>query len=160
MTTRRTLLVGLGSVVPLSGPQAGLGQVMREAASLGGNPVGPGADLEVLDSGSTEESAIAAARLATGRGARMLVGPVFSAQARAVAAEVGRTVPVVTLSNDTSIAGRNLFVFGIAPLQAARNMFGFASGRGIRRLAVVVPSGEFGQRSAAAAEAAQLTTAG
>ena len=140
-------------LLPLSGSRASLGAVLRAAAALGGNPVGPGAEVEVLDAGDSEEQAVAAARAALDAGANMLLGPLFSGQARAVAAAAGRT-PVVSLSNDAAIAGGNLWVFGITPLQSARNVFGFAAGRGIRRLAVVVPPGELGQRSAAAAQTA------
>ncbi|WP_176559404.1 penicillin-binding protein activator [Rubellimicrobium roseum] len=140
-------------LAPLSGPSAALGQVMREAASLGGNPVGPMAEVEVLDAGTTDESAVAAARTALANGARMLIGPLFSGQSRAVAAAVGRDVPVVSLSNDSAIAGGNLFVFGLAPVQSAQAVLGFAAARGLRRVAVVVPPGEFGARSAAAAQA-------
>lgn len=140
-------------LAPVSGPSASLGQLMQQAAGLGGNPVGPAAEVEVLDAGTTEESAVAAARAAVDGGARMLLGPLFSGQSRAVAEAVGRGVPVVSLSNDSAIAGGNLFVFGITPLQSARAVLGFAAARGLRRVAVVVPPGEFGARSAQAAQA-------
>ena len=141
-------------LAPLSGAQAPLGQIMLGAASLGGNPTGPSAEVEVRDAGDTEESAVAAAQSAVGAGAKMLLGPLFSGQARAVAAAVGREVPVVTLSNDSTLAGGNLFVFGVTPLQSALAVFGFAAGRGLRRIAIVVPPGEFGARSIAAAQVA------
>lgn len=140
-------------LAPLSGPSAAVGQIMREAASLGGNSLGPSAEVEVLDAGATDASAVSAAQAAVGNGARMLIGPLFSSQSLAVAAAVGRGVPVVSLSNDSAIAGGNLFVFGITPLQSARAVLGFAASRGLRRVAVVVPPGEFGARSVEAAQA-------
>ena len=140
-------------LAPLSGPSSDLGGILRDAASLGGNPTGPSAEVEVLDAGPTEETAIAAARLAVDSGARMLLGPLFSGQSRAVADAVGRDVPVVSLSNDDAIAGGNLFVFGITPAQSARSVLGFAASRGLRRVAIVVPPGEFGARSVRAAQA-------
>ena len=139
-------------LAPLSGPRSALGQIMLEAASLGGNPTGPTAEVEVRDAGETEESAVAAAQAAVAAGARMLLGPLFSGQSRAVAQAVGGGVPVVALTNDDAIAGGNLFVFGITPRQSARAVLGFASGRGVRRIAVVVPPGEFGARHMAAAQ--------
>ena len=131
-------------LAPLSGPQSAVGQMMRAAASLGGNDIGPGAEVAVYDSGGTEEEAVTAARAAVAGGARMLLGPLLSGQSRAVAAAVGR-VPVVALTNDSRVAGGNLFVFGITPLQSARAVIGFAATRGKRRIGVVVPSTEFGQ---------------
>lgn len=138
-------------LAPLSGPQADLGRTMLAAASLGGNPTGSGAEVEVIDAGTTDESAVAAAQGALANGARMLLGPLFSGQSRAVAAVAGR-VPVVSLSNDSAIAGGNLWVFGVTPQQSARAILGFAATRGLRTVAVVVPPGEFGARHLAAAQ--------
>ncbi|WP_272911378.1 penicillin-binding protein activator [Loktanella sp. M215] len=139
-------------LAPLSGPQSSVGQMMRAAASLGGNDIGPGAEVAVYDSGGSEEQAVAAAQAAVAGGAQMLLGPLLSGQSRAVAAAVGR-VPVVALTNDSTVAGGNLFVFGITPLQSARAVIGFAATRGKRRVGVVVPSTAFGQLHAAAAAA-------
>ncbi len=138
-------------LAPLTGPSASVGQIMREAASLGGTPTGPTAEVDVRDSGETDESAVAAAEAAVAAGAKMIIGPLFSSQCRAVGAAVGRSVPVVALSNDTSLAGGNVFVFGITPTQSAMSILGFAAARGLRRIGMVVAPGEFGERSIAAA---------
>lgn len=142
-----------GLLAPLSGPQSAIGQIMRAAASLGGNDIGPGAEVAVYDSGGTEATALAAANAAVADGAQMLLGPLLSGQSRAVGAAVGR-VPVVALTNDSSVAGGNLFVFGVTPLQSARAVIGFAAARGKRRIGVVIPTSPFGQLHAAAAQTA------
>ena len=126
---------------------------MQAAASLGGPISGPSAEVEVRDSGTTDETAVAAARAAVDGGAKMILGPLFSSQCRAVAAAVGRGIPVIALSNDSDIAGGNLFVFGITALQSAKTVIGFAAGRGVRRIGIVVPPGEYGARSIAAVTA-------
>ncbi|WP_341212345.1 penicillin-binding protein activator [uncultured Limimaricola sp.] len=141
-------------LAPLSGPQASIGQIMREAASLGGAVGGAQAEIDLRDAGTTDESAVAAALQAVEAGAKMLLGPLFSGQSRAVAQAVGRNVPVVSFSNDSAIAGGNLYVYGVTPLQSAKSVMGFAAARGLRRIAVVAPPGEFGTRSIAAAQAA------
>jgi ABC-type branched-subunit amino acid transport system substrate-binding protein len=124
---------------------------MLAAASLGGNSTAPGAEVAVVDAGDSDASAVAAAKAAQAGGARMILGPMFSGQSRAVAAAVD--VPVVSLSNDSSIAGGNLFVFGITPQQSAKSILGFAASRGKRSVATVVPPGTFGALSATAAQA-------
>jgi branched-chain amino acid transport system substrate-binding protein len=83
----------------------------------------------------------------------MLLGPLFADQSRAVAGAAGRDRPVLSLSNDDSIAGGNLFVFGITPLQSARAVLTLAVARGHRRVVALVPSGPFGERHAAAVAA-------
>ncbi|KZY05812.1 hypothetical protein A3728_16295 [Sulfitobacter sp. HI0040] len=138
-------------LAPLSGPRASIGQIMAATASLGGIPIDQSAEVMVLDAGDSSASAVAAARQAKAAGAQMILGPLFSGQSKAVAATVGRGVPVVTLSNDSSIAGENLFVFGVTPQQSARAVIGFAATRGKRNITTVVPPGAFGTLSAAAA---------
>lgn len=125
---------------------------MTAAASLGGNPTGAGAEVAIVDAGDDDANAVAAANAAVAGGAKMILGPLFSGQSRAVAAAVGGDIPVVSLSNDSSIAGGNLFVFGITPQQSAKSILGFAATRGKRNIAVVVPPGAFGALSGAAAQ--------
>ncbi|QFT58115.1 Penicillin-binding protein activator LpoA [Sulfitobacter sp. THAF37] len=139
-------------LAPLSGSRASIGQIMAATASLGGQPTNLGAEVAVVDAGDDAATAVTAATTAVASGAKMILGPLFSAQARAVAAAVGRNVPVVSLSNDSSIAGGNLFVFGLTPQQSARAVIGFAATRGKRNIAVVVPPGAFGQLAASAAQ--------
>ena len=131
---------------------------MLAAASLGGNATGPGAEVEVVDAGDSPETAVAAAQKAMDGGAKMLLGPLFSGQSRAVAEAVGRGTPVVSLSNDSSIAGDNLFVFGITPQQSAKSILGFAATRGKRNVVTVVPPGPFGALSAQAAQSVVAAT--
>lgn len=135
-------------LLPLTGPRADLGQILREAASLGGTNIGASAEIEILDAGATPESAVRAAEAAVAAGARMLIGPLFSDQARAVAAAVPREVPVVALSNDDTLADAGIFVYGVTPLHSARAVMGYARSRGVADIAVAVPPGAFGERSA------------
>ena len=134
-------------LLPLSGSSEELGQRLRIAATLGG---GPGIGIEILDSGSTAETAAAAAQAAEAAGAQVIVGPVFSAQTEAVAQAV--RVPVVSLSNNAALAGRQTFVFGVTPAQSAQAILSIAAQRGLADVATVVPPGAFGEQSAAASE--------
>jgi hypothetical protein len=134
-------------LLPLSGASAELGQTLQSAATLGG---GPGIGIEIIDSGSTAETALAAAQSAIAAGAKMIVGPVFSAQADAVGKAV--RVPVVTLSNNEALAGGGTYVFGVTPAQSAQAILSIAAQRNLRDVAVVVPTGAFGTQSAAAAQ--------
>ena len=77
-------------LTPLTGPRASIGQIMAAAASLGGNPTGPEAEVAVIDAGDSDATAVAAAQTAVAGGAKMLLGPLFSGQSRAVADAVGR----------------------------------------------------------------------
>ncbi|WP_407492961.1 penicillin-binding protein activator [Pseudooceanicola sp. MF1-13] len=134
-------------LLPLSGSAADLGQLLKASATLGG---GPGIGIDIYDSGSEPQSAAAAAQTALDAGAQVLVGPVFSAQAEAVAKVAPRSVPVVTLSNNVALAGSGVFVFGITAVHSARAVLSLAAQRGLRDLAIVVPPGDFGSQAIAA----------
>lgn len=133
-------------MLPLSGASAELGQTLQGAATLGG---GPGIGIEIVDSGSTPETAVAAAKRAVDGGAEMIVGPVFGAQASAVGTAV--RVPVVTLSNDEGLAGGGTYVFGVTAAQSAQAILSIAAQRNLRTIVTVVPPGAFGAQSAQAA---------
>ena len=133
-------------LLPLTGEQAQFGKRLEAAVRLGG---GPGIGIEIRDSGSSPDTAVIAAKAAEAAGANILIGPVFSAQTKTVAAAVN--IPIVTLSNDTTLAGRNTFVFGVTPAQSARAVFALAAQRNIREIALVAPPGPLGARSAAEA---------
>lgn len=138
-------------LAPVSGRAPQLGQIMRNAATLGGNTLSDTGEMAFFDSGDTPEAAAIAARLAVAAGARMIVGPLFGAQVAAVSQVVGPNVPVLTLSNNISVAGGGVFVLGVTPEQSARAVLTFAARRGLNTVGVIVPSGEFGSRSAEAA---------
>lgn len=78
-------------LLPLTGPNAALGADLRSAASLGGTTLGLDAEIEILASGDTEETAVAAARAGLAAGAQMILGPVFGPQAIAVAGAAERS---------------------------------------------------------------------
>lgn len=138
-------------LAPVSGRSPQLGQIMRNAATLGGNTLSDTGEMAFFDSGDTPETAATAARLAVAAGARMIVGPLFGAQVAAVAQAVGSDVAVLTLSNDVNVAGGGVFVLGVTPEQSARAVLTFAARRGLNTVGVVVLTGAFGARSAEAA---------
>lgn len=173
-TTRREVLVGLAAsgalagcgrqglapsaqvgraafLAPLTGRAAPLGQAMRIAAGLGGPGLGASAEVEILDSGDSPESAARAARAAVDAGAKLIIGPLFRDQTPAVV-KASRNVPVISLSNDTDLAKRGAWVFGLTPEQSAQAILGYAASQRARRIVVVVPEGPLGARSVKAAK--------
>lgn len=139
--------------MPLSGDQAQLGRNLSRAARLAAPDPQNDPEFDFADSGAVIDSAVRAARAAVAGGAKMLLGPLFGTQAAAVAAAVGRDVPVVTFSNDASLAGPGLFVYGVTPAQSARAVLGYAAARGKRRVTVIAPPGALGAQAASAAQA-------
>ena len=133
-------------LLPLTGRDAQLGQQLLEAAELG---LFDAADerftLLPVDTGGTPAGAVEAAEKAIGQGARLILGPLFGAEAAAVgpiAKAAG--INVVTFSNDQSVAGDNVFVFGFLPRPQVERAVTYAASKGSKRFAVLAPRGGFG----------------
>ena len=59
-------------------------------------------------------------------------------------------MPVITFSNDVSVAGGGTFLLGYAPQQSIGRVVAYAAGRGIREFGGLVPNGLYGERASTA----------
>ena len=145
--------VGAGKaalLLPLTGANAAIGKNMANAASLAVLGRDAAAQPPVFDTGDTAEGAAAAAVAALARGARLLMGPLRADQTPAVLAVAGQ-VPVVTFSNDETMADAGAFVMGVTPAQSVSAMFSYARAQGLSRIAVVAKPGALADATEAAA---------
>lgn len=111
--------------------------------------------LKVYDSRGDAAGAAEAASHAVRDGAALVLGPLLASSAEAaapVAAQAG--LNVIAFSNDTSVAGGNLWVLGQTPDDEMRRIFAFAGSRGYDAVAVAHPDNRYGQQVASAAPAA------
>ncbi|MEM8631287.1 MAG: penicillin-binding protein activator [Pseudomonadota bacterium] len=111
-------------------------------ADLGGVQI----DLRVYstagDPGRAQEAAVAA----VDDGARIILGPVFAQAANAAGAAVsGQGVNVLSFSNNTDIAGGNVFVLGSTFQNTANRLVSYANGQGRGNIAVAYASDTVGQ---------------
>jgi branched-chain amino acid transport system substrate-binding protein len=139
-------------LLPLTGDLAALGQNMARAASLVTQSTPAGSAPPVYDTLDTAEGAAQAALQAIGNGAKILLGPMRADQTPAVLAVAGN-VPVITFSNDDTLAAQGAFVMGITPAQSVATMFSYARAQGITRIAVVTRDTPLGLATASAARA-------
>lgn len=136
-------------LVPLTGANAGVGQSIANAANLA-----------VLDTGGkriritiydTATGAASAAQRAIADGARVILGPLLADDAKLIAPYAQRArVPLVSFSNDTSIAGNGTFVMGYTPAQSIDRVVRFARSKGMSKFAGLTPSGVYGERASTA----------
>lgn len=138
-----------GLLLPLSGKDAALGRDLLDAAQLALFDR-PNADLVLLprDAGSTPEAARGAAREVLEAGAELLLGPLLSGAAAAVAPvarERGRVI--LSFSNDASIASRDLFVLGWRPEEQVERILRHALDQGWKRLGLLAPADGYGRRA-------------
>ena len=123
-------------LLPLTGALAAIGQNMARAASLVTQSSPAGSAPPVYDTLDTADGAAQAALQAITNGAKILLGPMRADQTPAVLAVAGN-IPVITFSNDDTLAAQGTFVMGITPAQSVATMFSYARAQGITRIAVV-----------------------
>ena len=98
-----------------------------------------------------DDHAAAAAQRAIADGNKLILGPLLAEDARAVGPIARRAgVPVITFSNDVSVAGGGTFLLGYAPQQSIGRVVAYAAGRGIRDFGALVPNGLYGERASTA----------
>ena len=111
-------------------------------ADLGGVQI----DLRVYATAGRADTAQAAAIQAVNEGAKIILGPVFAESANAVAKAVAnRSINVLAFSNNTTIAGGNLFVLGPTFDNTADRLVGFSRRNGKDRILIVHADNVSGQ---------------
>jgi hypothetical protein len=95
-------------------------------------------DLRVYDTGADAAQAAAAATRAVDEGAKIILGPLYAEAANAAGIAVrSRGVNVLAFSNNTSIAGGNVFVLGATFENTAKRLATYAATTGFDRMMVV-----------------------
>ncbi|MDZ4135654.1 MAG: penicillin-binding protein activator, partial [Paracoccaceae bacterium] len=106
-------------------------------------------DLRVYPTSGQPGQAQVMALKAVDEGAKIILGPVFAQEANAAGVAVaGRGINVLSFSNNTDIAGGNVFVLGPTFQNTANRLASFAVGQGKSRIMVVHdknPAGEAGR---------------
>jgi len=136
-------------LVPMTGPNAGVGQSIANATQLA-----------LLDTKSvrvrittydTNIGAALAVQRALADGNQLILGPLLAEDVRVVAPIAHQAgVPVVSFSNDTSVAGDGTYLMGYAPAQSIERVVDYARGQGIADFAGLMPKSLYGDRASTA----------
>lgn len=134
-------------LAPLSGEHAPVGQAIVNASQMALFDI---ADnnfaLTVKDTGSGGADAVAAMQEALEEGADLVLGPLFAADARAAApAALNAGVPVLTFSNDQTLARPGLYVMGLTAHAEVDRVVDYASRNGLRRIGLLMPQTPYGE---------------
>jgi hypothetical protein len=148
-------------LVPLTGANPALvtaGQALQNAAKLAftDNSL---PDLDIRDTTGTPAGAAAAAQAAIAAGDGIILGPLTSAEAQAVAPiALAAGVNLLPFSNDGQLAAPGVWPLGITPTQQVQRVMQAAQAAGHTQLAALLPDDDFGHHlgGAITAEAATL----
>lgn len=137
----------------MTGVNAAIGQSFANAANLA-----------LLDRNSqrikltvynTTPGAISAAQRALADGSTLILGPFLGSEARQIApVAVAARVPILSFSNDASVAGGGVYLMGYMPEQETERVVAFAARQGAKRFAALTPSDAYGARVSASFAAA------
>lgn len=134
-------------LVPLSGPNAGVGQSIANAANLALLDTG-GQRIRITTYDTARGGATTAANEALAEGNGLFLGPLLSEDVQQIAGSAGRAdVPVIAFSNDTAVAGNGVYLMGFTPEQSISRVVQHARSQGLVRFAALIPQGVYGQRA-------------
>lgn len=133
-------------LVPLSGKNAGIGQSLANATTMA--LLDTKADNIRMTSYDTAKGVTAAAQSAIRDGNKLIIGPLLSDNVVATA-NIARPagVPILSFSNDSGVAGNNVYILGHIPSQSINRVVEYAKSKGMTRFAALVPNGVYGQRA-------------
>jgi len=111
------------------------------ALSVPGSPV-----LEVKDTGGSPDGAAQAAGEAIASGAKLILGPVTSAETARVGTIARQSgIPVLAFTNDQTQSQPGVWTLGITPGQQVRRLLGYARETGHLPVAALLPDDDFGK---------------
>lgn len=157
-TVPQTLDVAV--LVPLSGPDAAIGESLANAARLALLDTG-NRQIELTVHDTADGGAVAAASRAVAAGSQLILGPLLADEVRAVTPLVQRArVPLIAYSNDAQAADNGVYILGFSPAQAIERVVLHSRQQGAGRFAALVPVGLYGERSSRAFLAAVQRSGG
>lgn len=133
-------------LLPLSGSHAALGQALRQATELSFFDH-PTQNLELIykDTQGTREGTLKAAQDCLHENVEAILGPVFAPEVKAIKSLLkGRPLPVLSFSNDTSMAEPGIFMLGFSPQAQVREILHSAARYNLTRIAALVPKTPYG----------------
>ena len=102
--------------------------------------------LIIRDTKGTPEGASVAATFLISAGVDVIIGPLFNTSVRSVAPLIRSTsIPMIVFSNDITVAGEGIHVFGFTPEQEVGRIVSFAKTEGKLCRLAMVPDSAYGQ---------------
>lgn len=146
-------------IVPLSGPNAAIGQSIANAATMA--VLDTNAENLRITTYDSSAGVPAAAQRAIADGNKLILGPLLGDDTPVVAGVArGARVPVISFSNDTTVAGNGVYIMGNVPEQSIARTIRYARSQGAGRFAALIPSGEYGERVSGAVLGAVRSSGG
>lgn len=137
-------------ILPLSGSFANIGQSIANAAQLAVSDLSDrrtGIKITCYDSA---KGAVDAVNKAIADGNKLILGPILSSDIRTIA-PIARNahIPMITFSNDSSIAGNGVYITGFTVGSGIPRVVKYALDHKLSRFAALLPNGVYGRKASA-----------
>lgn len=133
-------------LVPTSGQNGPVGQSIANATTMA--LLDTNASNLRITTYDTAKGPEAAARQAIEEGNKLILGPLLGSNIPSVLGQArAADVPVISFSNDTNVAGPDVFIMGHIPEQSIMRSVQYVRGRGAQNFAILAPEGEYGVRA-------------
>ncbi len=140
--------VKVAILLPLSAPgqTAAVGKALKNAAEAALLDSGSQSiQLITKDTQGNADGARTAVNAALNEGATLILGPLLSAEVQAISPIARqRNVPVIAFSSVAGVAGNGVYLMSFLPSEEVSNLVRYASQKGIRNIAAMVPQSAYG----------------
>ncbi len=148
-TTQNPNAIKVAFLLPMTaqGNGQGVAKALKQAGELALFDFdNPNIQLVPKDTLGTPEGARAAAQSAAKEGAELIIGPLFSNEVSAAAPEAQRAgIPMVAFSSDRKVAGNGVYLLSFLAGSDIPRIMSYASSRGKKRFAALVPQTDSGR---------------
>ncbi len=134
-------------LVPLEGEYGSVGQGLIESAHLAYDQLkDPPFDIRVYNVGTTLVSVTSAYKKASAEQPILIFGPFFAEEVKAIKATGPMTTPLISFSNDDSVAGAGVYNLGLRPVDQISALLDYVYTKGVKNkdLAAILPSTPYG----------------
>jgi len=133
-------------LLPLSGPNADLGQAMLQAAQLAVFDINnDGFELIPHDTKGTFDGGEKAAENAINNDAQIILGPLFADAVRgAKKIATPNDVKIIAFSTDWTLGNTATFLMGFMPFSQVDRIANYATSQRLNRFAIIAPQGKYG----------------
>ncbi|GAB5347586.1 penicillin-binding protein activator [Alteriqipengyuania sp. 357] len=133
-------------LVPTSGDNARVGQAIANATTMA--LLDTNAENLRITTYDTGADPRGAAQRAIADGNQLILGPLLGGNVADVVAEARPAgIPLISFSNDISVASPNVYLMGLSPSQSVARTVDVARAQGARDYGALVPEGEYGRQA-------------
>lgn len=133
-------------ILPMSGIYSKIGTESYEAIRIARSKLGENIEIKVFDTGGKKENIPFIKEKIEEEGFGIIVGPVFNFET-AVLADLEKKVPIISLSNDSSIKRSNVITFGLNQEEKIIDSVAFFTSKDRKNFAAIFPNSASGSRN-------------